>query len=150
MFTDKAIYSLLDSTYIGTSINIDDTLYAPLTKKYRVTAVPVMVVLNSSGFMLEREESFTTNNKVKFFTWLSKALANETIVKGISNKLDMGYPSFYDQYFGHMPRVMPTKEQVDGYLHSIDNPFTEIAWDVKSSFSLDPNEMDNLVRVLIR
>ena len=141
VFSDSSTKWVLLSRFQCYDFDLDDTAVTELIKKYRIVSVPVMVVLNSKGYL--KKLVLSIPQKVPEFNDLIKEIADSgSIYSGISNRLDMPFPAFYNSYFESRYKVIPDSAIVDDYLNAQADPLSEINWDVMTVFNQNVKYLD--------
>ena len=146
VFTDSLVYNLLNKEAITIAIDIDEKAVNELVKKYRVTAIPVIAILNKEGYLLEKNTTLPANDPAAFYTLLKDNLKKNDALPGISNKLDLNYPAFYNEYFAGDRKTLPDEQLVDQYLKGQKDQFSEVNWCVRSVFVNNAEEINLLVQ----
>lgn len=141
VFSDSSTKSALLSRFQCYDFDLDDTAVTELIKKYRIKSVPVIVVLNSKGYLKNLvlsipQEVPEFNNRIK------EIAESGSIYSGISNRIDMPFPTFYNRYFESRYKVIPDSAIVDDYLNAHADPLSEVNWDVMTVFNQNAKYFD--------
>jgi thiol-disulfide isomerase/thioredoxin len=143
-FKDTSIIRLLDKDYRAYSFDLGDERARPLLEKYRITTIPLLLVIDPKGYLLDRIDEIPTRVD-EFKSFVTTRSANMRVYKGISNVLDMPFPAFYRKYFEGGMKVQPDSAEVDDYLKTQRDLRSEINWDVLSLFNKNDAYYDYLV-----
>lgn len=146
IFTDSLVYNLLNREAVNVAIDIDDPAVVELVKKYRVISVPVIAILNSEGYLLERNNTLPATKPDEFYALLKNDLDKKEVLPGVSNKPGLNYPAFYNEYFAGNRKTLPNEQLVNQYLKSQKDQFSEVNWCVRSVFVNSAEEIDLLVQ----
>ena len=134
VFTDTSVIKLMDDNAICYSFDVDDDIAIPFMKKFRVTSFPLIVILSKDGYLIRRLDVIPVSS-LQFTSFLINELKNNEVYSGISNTLDLDYPSFYSNYFQGKTKLQPDSSEVDNYLKSQKDLLSEVNWDVLSLFN---------------
>ncbi|HEY6899922.1 MAG TPA: hypothetical protein VI233_04740, partial [Puia sp.] len=81
-----------------------------------------------------------------FLARIDKKNWNALEYKGISNRLEMPWPAFYNEYFQTKMKTLPDSAVVDNYLRKQKDLTSEVNWDVLSLFNVSDDLFTNLIR----
>lgn len=106
VFQNDSIKNILKKDFILLKYNAEDDSVYNLSKKHHISSYPTGLILNKSGYVVNRSYGFSGENfqslstSVIEFTKESSALnAKNKIIKGYSNTIDITkYPQFYIDY----------------------------------------------------
>jgi thioredoxin-related protein len=144
VFSDSSTKSFLLSRFQCYDFDLDDTAVTELIKKYRIVSAPAIVVLNSKGYM--KSLVLSIPQEVNEFKNRIKEIADTgAIYSGISNRIDMPFPAFYNRYFESRWKVIPDSAIVDDYLNAQADPLSEVNWDVMTVFNQNVKYLDLVV-----
>jgi thiol-disulfide isomerase/thioredoxin len=146
IFTDSLVYNLLNREAVNIAIDIDDPEVLEIVKKYRIISVPAIVILNYEGNLLEKDNTLPAGKPAAFYELLKIDLDKKEVLPGVSNKLDLNYPAFYNEYFAGNRKTAPGEELVNQYLQNHPDLFSEVNWSVRSVFANNAEGIDVLLR----
>ncbi|MBS1604135.1 MAG: thioredoxin family protein [Bacteroidetes bacterium] len=135
IFTDPSVIRAMKKEFVSCSFDIDREPALPFLKKYRITAVPLFLIFDHEGRLLNRTEEIDPT-VAGFLAQVDTSRMTPRKYKGISERLDMRWPAFYDDYFnGHM-KVLPDSMVVARYLSTQHDLTSEVNWDILSLFNV--------------
>ncbi|MDT3739773.1 MAG: DUF255 domain-containing protein [Candidatus Kapabacteria bacterium] len=136
-FTNKEVIDFINLNFIPVKYEMETGFGKILAMKYRVRGFPSQLFFSPDGKLIYTSSGYKPPKQ--FIEMLSKTLdkKNHSNLKGISDKLEPGFPDLYKSAFGKNSspeKKYPTSEQVVTFLESRENLFDEISWSVLSSF----------------
>src|SRR5688572_15098898 len=131
---DPEVQAKLKSEFVRYEFDIDQKPSIPFLKKYRISGVPLIIILNADGFVTNRISEIPMTIP-EFSSMLKQVSGEQEYIKGISNSLMLSTPKFYDQYFNNGMKQFPDSSLVDSYLKSQSDLTKEANWNVLSYFS---------------
>jgi thioredoxin-related protein len=144
VFSDTSTKSFLLSRFQCYDFDIDDSAVTELIKKYRIVSVPVIAVVNSKGYLKKLVLSIP-QGVTEFKDRIKEIADSGSFYPGISNRIDMPFPAFYNKYFESRWKVMPDSAIVDDYLKTQADPLSEVNWDVMTVFNQNVKYFDLVV-----
>jgi len=135
VFTDPSVIRAMKDTFVSYSFDIDQRPALPYLKKYRITAVPVFLILDHEGRLLNRTEEIEPT-VAGFLKQVDTSRTKPGRYKGISNKLVLGWPAFYNDYFNRHMKGHPDSMVVAWYLATQKDLTSEVNWDILSLFNV--------------
>jgi thiol-disulfide isomerase/thioredoxin len=131
VFADSATQAFLESKFQCYAFDFDQDNAIAFLKKYRITTVPFILILNNRGYLKATLQSIP--QEVPAFTKeIDNMAETDSFYKGISNELELNYPKFYNDYFESRLKKIPDSSSVTNYLKAQTNLFSEVNWDVIS------------------
>jgi len=134
LFPDSVVQSKLRADFVSYEFDIDQKETIPFLKKYRISGVPLIIVLNSDGFVTDRISEIPMDIS-GFTNLLREASLNDQYVRGVTNSLHLNTPLFYNKYFDGGMKNFPDSAVVDSYLKHQKDLTTEVNWNVLTYFN---------------
>ena len=134
VLSDPSVISLMRNNFLSYSLDLDDRRSIPFIKKYRVTNLPVILILNGDGSLVERQEG-VPQDIPGYEKWIGGVIRSRNVIKAFNNELDLKYPDFYNEFFERKMKKQPDSAVVDNYLRSQKDLTEEVNWDVLSLFN---------------
>jgi thiol-disulfide isomerase/thioredoxin len=144
VFTDSSVRSLLEAKFICYEFDVDQENAIAFLKKYAINTYPLILILDEQGFLNASIQNFPEAIS-EFIVAINKAAASDSVFQGISNRLDLDYPKFYDDYYLDKQRKLPDPSTVTEYLKSQTDLFSEVNWNVLTLFNTDAELIDSLL-----
>jgi len=140
-FTDKQVIDFVNANFIPVKYEMETGFGQTLAMKYRVRGFPSQLFFNPDGSLIY--VSFGYRPPTRFLELLKTALKTENHfnLKGVSNKIDMDFPSIYKGIFvkneSEVKKKFPTVDETVAYLDGQDDLFSEVNYAVLSAFELN-------------
>jgi thioredoxin-related protein len=145
VFSDPSTATDLKEKFELYAFDIDQPNSIPLRKKYRIIAVPRIVILNKSGYLKESVESIPQDFN-KFIILMNNIAKSSRFYTSIDNNINQKYPAFYNDYFNSNTKMFPDSVKVSRYLNSQINLFSEVNWDVLTLFNYNEIYLDYILQ----
>jgi thioredoxin-related protein len=136
-FTDKTVGNFMNTNFIAVRYDMEKDFGLKLAMKYRVNVYPSSLIFNPDGKLVYVLHGF--QKPADFLITLKKSLdkANQLDLKGVSDSLDLPYPTFYNYSFMKGDdRSWPVPDKVGRYLNKETDIFSEVNWCLIYRFSL--------------
>ena len=141
VFSDSATQGFLTSHFNSYQFDYDSSNSIPFLKKYAITAIPALLILNEEGYLKANVQGIP--QEVPAFTeTIGKIVQSAGYYKGISNSLEIKYPVFYNTYYLTKQQVTPDSITVVNYLKSQTDLFSEANWNVLNLFNTSEEYFD--------
>ncbi|MFT3677788.1 MAG: thioredoxin family protein [Chitinophagaceae bacterium] len=132
IFQNDSIKQILGKDYILLRYNAENDTVFHLSKKHHIFIYPSAVVLNKSGYVVNRNYGFsgedfaTLSKSVLAFTNQSRELNGQNIfLKGYTNNIDIsGYPKFYINFINRT-NTKPDPVAMRKYFTETHNIYSE-------------------------
>lgn len=144
VFVDTGVIEVMSSKYNSYYFDIDQDYSKPVMKKYLVTSVPKIIVLNSDGYLLLKAGSIPQEIG-KFKELFSNISGSTSHISAVSNRMDLPYPPFYNEYFDSNFKVHPDSAIVQNYLSTQSDLFSEVNWNVMTLFNTNERYLNYLL-----
>jgi thiol-disulfide isomerase/thioredoxin len=144
VFADSATKVFLKNKFMCYAFDFDQDNAIAFLKKYRITTVPFILILNNQGYLKAALQSIP--QEIQAFTnEINNIAETNSAYKGINNELELNYPHFYDDYFDSRLKRIPDSSSVTNYLKSQTDLFSEVNWDVISLLNTNEYYFDFLL-----
>lgn len=134
VFIDSGVINDLKGTVSFYKFDIDESPSVVFLKKFRITSVPIIVLLDSNGNLISRIENIELD-KTLFVNQILASQKQRGLYAGVSKNLAIEYPDFYNKYFDNKMKLLPDSIVVESYLRSQEDLFTEVNWGVLTLFN---------------
>lgn len=140
--SDTMVGNFMNAHFISAKMEMEkDEWGKKIALKYAVDVFPTGLVFNSDGKLVYVLTGYSPSDH--FLKSIKKSVSkeNQLNLKGFSKKFDLVYPYFYLKAMaGNGKREFPKDEQVNGYLQTQKDKFSESAWVIWKRFGYQLNE----------
>jgi thioredoxin-related protein len=136
VFVDSSIQSLLKSKFQCYAFDYDQDTGIIFLKKYAITAIPIILILNNEGFLKAVIQS-VPEDLTEFKQEINRIAESDFTFKGVSNEMDLDYPRFYNDFYISGQKNFPDSTTVTDYLKSQTDLYSEVNWNVLNLFNTD-------------
>jgi thioredoxin-related protein len=130
-FSNEKVGEIMNAKFVSVKIDMEKDYGINLGMKYRVNAFPTALIFNPEGQLVYRLMGYAEPEQ--YIVSIKKAMdpATQMNFKGVTDKVDLGFPQFYkDAFAGNGKRKWPEEKTVTDFLDQQKDLFDEVSWSV--------------------
>lgn len=132
-FPDKEVAAYMSANFVALKLEMEHNYGINVAMKYRVNAFPTFLVFSPDGKLVKKIAGYM---EPEAFIETLKAALKEPAYAGVSETVDLNFPSFYKNAFGVKDNKKKVEEaEVNTYLDGQQDLFSEVNYSVLTRFT---------------
>jgi thioredoxin-related protein len=136
-FMQSDVSGVMNAKFVCVKMDMEKDMGVKLCMKYRVSGFPTFLVFNTEGKLVNKTTGYLESAGLIDFLEASADPSQHPGYEGVSNKVELSFPEFYVKSFkgNSSGKVLkPSAGEVNAYLATQENLFSEINWSVLSRY----------------